>query len=62
MASSKKIPKPFNPMDYTRSINADSARKTKQAIELMGNKLIEESKSNYKKFGVYTPYKKKNGK
>ena len=59
MASSKKIPKPFNPMDYTRSINADSARKTKQAIELVGNRLIEESKKNYKKYGVYTPYKKK---
>jgi hypothetical protein len=62
MASSKKNPKLFNPLDYTKGITADSARKTKQAIELMGNKLIEESKSNYKKFGVYTPYKKKNGK
>ena len=56
MASSKRIPKPFDP---NKGIKADSARKTKQAIELMGNRLIEESKSNYKKFGVYTPFKKK---
>jgi hypothetical protein len=47
---SKKNPKsPFNPLDYTKSITADSARKNKQAIELMGNRLIEESKKNYKK-------------
>jgi hypothetical protein len=59
MASSKKIPKPFNPLDYTKSITADSARKNKQAIELVANRLIEESKKNYKKYGVYTPYKKK---
>ena len=56
----KKNPKsPFNPLDYTKGITADSARKTKQAIELVANRLIEESKSNYKKYGVYTPYKKK---
>jgi len=60
MASSKKNPKsPFNPLDYTKGITADSARKTKQAIELVGNRLIEESKKNYKKYGVYMPYKKK---
>ena len=56
MASSKRIPKPFDP---NKGIKADSARKTKQAIELIGNRLIEESQSNYKKFGVYTPFKKK---
>jgi hypothetical protein len=59
MASSKKIPKPFNPLDYTKGITADSARKNKQAIELVTNRLIEESKKNYKKYGVYTPFKKK---
>ena len=59
MAGSKKIPKPFNPLDYTKGATADSARKNKQAIELVSNRLIEESKKNYKKYGVYTPYKKK---
>jgi hypothetical protein len=58
MASSKKISKPFNPLDYTKGITADSARKNKQAIELVGNRLIEESKKNYKKYGVYTPFKR----
>ena len=59
MASAKKVSPPFDMNSYGKNIKADSARKTKQAIELVSNRLIEESKSNYKKFGVYTPFKKK---
>ena len=45
-------------LSVKRSNLAEDKRKTKQAIDMMAKELIKQSEANYKKFGVYTPFKK----